>query len=140
MDETLRVFLSVGSGVGLGQLLLFWVTRRSKKVDAVDERTLNLESSFLAERRELLTSLRAQLTGEQARAAKLEAEKEDLMGQLISLHKIANEVVAKYDFLRTLNPDANLPAIRIDQPLSVVATILPTADEPQPEAGRDGQR
>ena len=139
MAETLRVFLSVGSGVGLGQLLLFWVTRRSKKVDAVDERTLNLESSFLAERRELLTSLRAQLTGEQARAAKLETEKEDLMAQFISLHKVANEVVAKYDFLRTLNPEANLPVIRIDPPLPVVATIPPAAGETQPEGGREGR-
>ena len=139
MDEALRVFLSVGGGVGLGQLLLFWVTRRSKKGDAIDERTLNLESSFLAERRELLTSLRAQLVGEQARAAKLESEKEDLMGQLITLHKIANEVVAKYDFLRTLNPEANLPAIRIDQPLSITATIQPAAGGGAPEGGKDGQ-
>ena len=121
-------------------MLLFWVTRRSRKVDAVDERTLNLESSFLAERRELLTSLRAQLASEQGRAAKLEAEKEDLMGQLISLHKIANEVVAKYDFLRTLNPEANLPVIRIEQPLSVAAVSQPAAGDSQPEEGRAGQR
>ena len=62
------------------------------------------------------------------------------MGQLISLHKIANEVVAKYDFLRTLNPEANLPVIRIDQPLSVVATIQPAAGGPPPDEGRDGHR
>ena len=116
MDDTFRVFTSVASGVGLGQLLLFWVTRRSKKVDSRNEQALNLETSFLAERRELLTSLRTQLASEQARAAKLETEKVELMQQLIALHKIANEVVAKYDFLRTLNPDANLPSIRLDQP------------------------
>ena len=127
MDETLRVFLSVGSGVGLGQLLLFWVTRRSKKIDGRDEQALTLESSFLAERRELLTSLRAQLSGEQARSTKLATEKEELMGQLITLHKIANEVVAKYDFLRTLNPEANLPAIRLDGPIS--APEKPSTDE-----------
>ncbi len=117
MDDTLRVFAAVAGGVGLGQLLLFWVTRRSRKVDDRDERALNLENSFLAERRELLTSLRAQLVGEQGRAAKLETEKIELMQQLIALHKIANEVVAKYDFLRALNPDANLPSFRIDPPM-----------------------
>ena len=136
MDETLKVFLSVGSGVGLGQLLLFWVTRRSKKVDSRDERALSLESSFLAERRELLTSLRAQLSSEQLRAAKLEAEKEDLMGQLISLHKIANEVVAKYDFLRSLNPEANLPSIQIEPPVPTASPGSPT-EHAQSEEGHD---
>lgn len=133
MDETLRVFLSVGSGVGLGQLMLFWVTRRSKKLDVRDEHALTLESSFLAERRELLASLKAQLAGEQARAAKLASEKEELMSQLINLHKIVNEVVAKYDFLRTLNPEANLPSIRLDAPVSVPESQLhETSHDAQP--------
>lgn len=127
VDETLRIFVAVGSGVGLGQLLLFWVARRSKKVDARDEHALNLESSFLAERREILISLRDQLTGEQARAARLETEKAELMAQLITLHKASNEVVAKYDFLRTLNPAANLPVIHLDAP----AILAP--DAPRPE-------
>ncbi len=117
MDDTLKIFLSVASGVGLGQLLLFWVTRRSRKVDTRDEKEINLEASFLAERRELLTSLRAQLVGEQARGSRLETEKVALLRELFSLQKFANEVVAKYDFLRTLNPDANLPAVHLDQPL-----------------------
>lgn len=130
MDDTLRVFASVASGVGLGQLLLFWVTRRSRKVDVRDEHALTLETSFLAERRELLASLRTQLGGEQARAAKLESEKAELMGQLIALHKIANEVVAKYDFLRTLNPEANLPVIRIEPPVPGVTTITTSTVAP----------
>ena len=135
MDDTLRVFASVTGGVGLGQLLLFWVTRRSRKLDTRDEQALTLETSFLAERRELLASLRGQLAGEQARAAKLETEKSELMQQLVTLHKIANEVVAKYDFLRTLNPEANLPSIRLDPPIPGVITITtaaPNATLPSP--------
>ncbi len=85
-------------------------------MDTRDEKELNLEASFLAERRELLTSLRAQLIAEQARGSRLETEKVALLRELFSLQKFANEVVAKYDFLRTLNPDANLPAIHLDQP------------------------
>ena len=108
MDDPLKIFLSIASGVGLGQLVLFWVTRRSRKVDTRDEKELNLEASFLAERRELLTSLRAQLIGEQSRCSRLETEKVALLRELFSLQKFANEVVAKYDFLRTLNPEAHL--------------------------------
>ena len=130
MDDTLKIFLSVASGVGLGQLLLFWVTRRSRKVDTRDEKELNLEASFLAERRELLTSLRAQLIAEQGRCSRLETEKVALLRELFSLQKFANEVVAKYDFLRTLNPEAHLPAIQLDQP-------LPGSPVPQPEEGHD---
>ena len=117
MDDALKIILSVASGVGLGQLLLFWVTRRSRKVDTRDEKELNLEAGFLAERRELLTSLRAQLAAEQARGSRLETEKVALLRELFSLQKFANEVVAKYDFLRTLNPEAHLPAVHLDQPL-----------------------
>ena len=117
MDDPLKIFLSIASGVGLGQLVLFWVTRRSRKVDTRDEKELNLEASFLAERRELLTSLRAQLIGEQGRCSRLETEKVALLRELFSLQKFANEVVAKYDFLRTLNPEAHLPAIHLDQPM-----------------------
>ena len=99
-------------------MILFWVTgRRSRKVDTRDEKELNLEASFLAERRELLTSLRAQLIGEQSRCSRLETEKVALLRELFSLQKFANEVVAKYDFLRTLNPEAHLPAIHLDQPM-----------------------
>ena len=105
MDDTLKIFAAVSSSVGLGQMLLFWVTRRSRKVDT------------LAERRELLTSLRAQLVAEQARGSRLETEKVALLRELFSLQKFANEVVAKYDFLRTLNPEAHLPAIHLDQPM-----------------------
>ena len=114
MDDTLKIFAAISSGVGLGQMLLFWVTRRSRKVDTRDEKELSLESSFLAERRELLTSLRAQLVAEQARGSRLETEKVALLRELFSLQKFANEVVAKYDFLRTLNPAANLPTINLD--------------------------
>lgn len=131
MDDTLKIFAAVASGVGLGQMLLFWVTRRSQKVDTRDERELSLESSFLAERRELLTSLRAQLTAEQARGSRLETEKVALLRELFSLQKFANEVVAKYDFLRTLNPAANLPTICLDPPASAAAAT------PNPEAGHD---
>ena len=121
MDDTLKIFAAVSSGVGLGQMLLFWVTRRSRKVDTRDEKELSLESSFLAERRELLTSLRAQLVAEQARGSRLETEKVALLRELFSLQKFANEVVAKYDFLRTLNPAANLPTINLDSPAATAA-------------------
>ena len=125
MDDTLKIFAAVSSGVGLGQMFLFWVTRRSRKVDTRDERELSLESSFLAERRELLAGLRAQLTAEQARGSRLETEKLALLRELFSLQKFANEVVAKYDFLRSLNPAANLPAIHLDPPTAT----------PNPEGG-----
>ncbi len=131
MDDTLKIFAAVSSSVGLGQMLLFWVTRRSRKVDTRDEKELSLESSFLAERRELLTSLRAQLTAEQSRGSRLETEKVALLRELFSLQKFANEVVAKYDFLRTLNPAANLPTINLDPPAAAPANI------PNPEGGHD---
>ena len=134
MDDTLKIFGSVVSGVGLGQLLLFWVTRRSRKVDTRDEKELNLEASFIAERREMLTSLRAQLIAEQGRCSRLETEKVALLRELFSLQKFANEVVAKYDFLRTLNPDTHLPAIHLDQPFSGSPNTIPT---PNPEGGND---
>ena len=131
MDDTLKIFAAVSSGVGLGQMLLFWVTRRSRKVDTRDEKELSLESSFLAERRELLTSLRGQLVAEQARGSRLETEKVALLRELFSLQKFANEVVAKYDFLRTLNPAANLPTINLDS--TAAATPNPEADhDPRP--------
>ena len=118
MDDTLKIFAAIAGGIGLGQILLFWVTRRSRKVDARTEKELTLETSFLAERRELLTGLRAQLSAEQARSVRLETEKSTLLRELFSLQKFANEVVAKYDFLRTLNPAANLPTINLDAPAS----------------------
>ncbi len=130
MDDTLKIFGSVASGVGLGQMLLFWVTRRSRKVDTRDEKELNLEASFVAERREMLTSLRAQLIAEQGRCSRLETEKVGLLRELFSLQKFANEVVAKYDFLRTLNPAANLRTIHLDTP----AANIPA---PNPEGGHD---
>ena len=58
------------------------------------------------------------------------------MGQLIALHKIANEVVAKYDFLRSLNPEANLPSIQIEPPVQAASSGLPTASA-QSEEGHD---
>ncbi len=116
MDDTLKFLAAIAGGIGLGQILLFWVTRRSRKADTRSEKELSLESSFLAERRELLTSLRAQLSAEQSRSARLETEKVALLRELFSLQKFANEVVAKYDFLRTLNPAANLPTINLDAP------------------------
>lgn len=125
MDEPLKLLAAVAGGIGLGQMLLFWVTRRSRQVDSRDEKALSLETSFLAERRELLASLRTQLASEQARSCRLEAENTTLLHELFSLQKFANEVVAKYDFLRTLNPAANLPAIHLDPPTAT----------PNPEGG-----
>ena len=116
MDEPLKSLLAVASGIGLGQMLLFWVTRRSRRADTRDEKELNLEASLLAERRELLASLRAQLDAEQSRGTRLEGEKATLLAEIFHLQKFANEVLAKYDFLRTLHPDAFLPTVQMDPP------------------------
>ncbi len=124
MPDTLRLLASVAGGIGLGQLLLFWITRHFRRADEQAARALDLETSFLAERRELLASLHSQLAGERTRAAQLEAEKADLCQQLVALHKTVNEVAAKYDFLRTVNPEADLPSIRRDPPLPAAATTL----------------
>ncbi len=130
MDDTLKIFASVAGGIGLGQMLLFWVTRRSRRADSRDEKALSLETSFLAERRELLVSLRAQLATEQARSCRLETENTALLRELFAVQKFANEVVAKYDFLRTLNPAANPPGIPLEPPPASPAT-------PNPEASHD---
>ncbi len=143
MDESLKSLLAVASGIGLGQMLLFWVTRRSHRADRRDEQELHLETSLLAERRELLASLRAQLDAEQSRGSRLESEKATLLGEIFSLQKFANEVLAKYDFLRTLNPDALLPAVHLEpaRPLpgvcSPTVTHPPAALAPVSEPGRD---
>ena len=117
-------------------MLLFWVTRRSRKTDTRDEKTLTLETSFLAERRELLVSLRAQLNAEQSRSARLETENTTLLRELFSLQRFANEVVAKYDFLRTLNPAANLPTINLDSTHDHHRRRHPTHHRPLPPPTR----
>ena len=134
MDESLKSLLSIASGVGLGQIILFWVTRRSRKVDTRDEKELNLETSLLAERRELLAGLRAQLLTEQGRCSRLEIEKAALFGEIFNLQKFANEVLAKYDSLRTLNPAALLPAIRVEPDATAIGSADPVEDSAPPAA------
>ncbi len=131
MDDPLKIFLAIASGVGLGQLILFWVTRRSKKKDTRDEQELTLESSFLAERRELLMTLRTQLIEALGKVTQLEGEKATLLREQFKLQATCNEVIAKYDFLRTLNPQANLPEIRIEP------TTPDCPPVPKPEGGHD---
>ncbi len=131
MDDPLKIFAAIASGVGLGQLLLFWITRRSKKKDTRDDKELTLESSFLAERRELLTTLRAQLIDEQTKYGRLQSEYAQLQREHFRLQQDCNTVIVKYDFLRNLNPEAHLPEIKIDPP------ALDQLPPPQPEPGHE---
>ena len=116
MDEPWRTFLTVASGVGLGQLILFWVRRRSRRADARDGKALDLEACLLAERRDLLAALRAQLAAEQDRSARLETEKLTLLKENFDLQKYAHEVLAKYDFLRLLGPSASVAPVIAAEP------------------------